>query len=858
MKALKKRGIFIIYVIIAASFITIFLIGAVKNMHESFFLTKKFTGEVKSRWAAESGIEYCKYRLKQNLGWPFDSSKSVYEPTTFGSFTVNETKYGDGFLVHGKSEEHFAEFIIYFSKKKTQKDGDIEGEKIQSIVPDSFPQEPANISYCSYSSIDIKDTAGGVKQDDSALDKFNNEYIEVCSKPKSHKAVVASPGIYIASEGRSGIYKTIIENLIIADNSNIFGAGVYAGGDIKVNILGTGSIFSISRQSTSQPEVYCKGNFSLTRTPDPEITEKYKFPCVIEDGTIYYGSTFNLEDSNETKNSSITTSDNDSTNYIARKYGIKVDKYDGQLFPSMPWGKIQDSISELNLNSIKSGTYAAIWHKQKNAYKLYYISNNNYLLPTGEYANAQGEASQDTESTNIIQEILNARRKAEEDKEKFDDALNKYWEQLAAWKEDPENNKEPSEPSITAQNGNIFTRQNQHEILEDDNVFAYFAQDMSNDENFSIETALINNKLTPIVEIKNSVKVEGSGGISFLTLQEDNAGSDNSLLTPLVGVNANVKLGSKHLPDNFENMLTFKSTSKTSILSSKLGEQAVTIYSEGPVIIKGKLSGNGQVLGGNSVFMEAGSEINSQDSDYNTSNLAIYAKGSVKMGHVRQIDNIDNLYNRLKEAMINIQGSSIDALVSKILDKKIKITNEDLLKVNANSTSQKLKAGEEVSILKLMTQGYGYSRYEAEMLVKNNVERNYNTEIKTKQNGNTDTIYKTPASADLISFFERSPATFSGVIYTCGGFAADGGGEDFTINGALVSYGADPSSGSNPGSGVGLSDSVSLLGIGCGDIVINDCKNFSVVYDSSDVQAFVANYNGAPPVNFTSVYYNKL
>ena len=38
-----KKGVFLIYVLFTAVLISIFLITAVSDMHNSFFLTKKFT-----------------------------------------------------------------------------------------------------------------------------------------------------------------------------------------------------------------------------------------------------------------------------------------------------------------------------------------------------------------------------------------------------------------------------------------------------------------------------------------------------------------------------------------------------------------------------------------------------------------------------------------------------------------------------------------------------------------------------------------------------------------------------------------------------------------------------------------------
>ena len=132
----KKKGIFLIYVLVTAVLISIFLIGAVENMHNSFFLTNKFTGENKAYWAAESGLQYCEYKLKSNLSWPFDIKDTKTEET-FGKFKVTSTieNSGNGYFIHGESEEDEEEFCIYFSKNPSKNTNDLTAD----LVPVAFP-----------------------------------------------------------------------------------------------------------------------------------------------------------------------------------------------------------------------------------------------------------------------------------------------------------------------------------------------------------------------------------------------------------------------------------------------------------------------------------------------------------------------------------------------------------------------------------------------------------------------------------------------------------------------------------------------------------------------------------------------
>ena len=55
---MRKKGVFLIYVLFTAVLITVFLLTAVTNIHNSYFITNKFTGENKAYWAAEAGLQF--------------------------------------------------------------------------------------------------------------------------------------------------------------------------------------------------------------------------------------------------------------------------------------------------------------------------------------------------------------------------------------------------------------------------------------------------------------------------------------------------------------------------------------------------------------------------------------------------------------------------------------------------------------------------------------------------------------------------------------------------------------------------------------------------------------------------------
>ena len=101
----NKKGMFLIYVLFTAVLITIFLLTAVGNLQNTYFQTKKFLGENKAYWVAEAGIQYCEYKLKTDLGWPFVNTRTTDNnqtgTETFGKFTVTSSLINGnkGFLI---------------------------------------------------------------------------------------------------------------------------------------------------------------------------------------------------------------------------------------------------------------------------------------------------------------------------------------------------------------------------------------------------------------------------------------------------------------------------------------------------------------------------------------------------------------------------------------------------------------------------------------------------------------------------------------------------------------------------------------------------------------------------------------
>ena len=347
---MKKKGIFLVYVIFTAVLISVFLITAVNNLHNSFFLTKKFTGENKAYWAAESGMQYCEYKLKSDLGWPFfnaqKNSNNNKETTEekFGKFNITSQKDGNnGYYIYGKSEKEDEEFHIYFSRKEEHPPKN-SNEPI-SIVPTKFPND--KLSYCSYTSMKEEDLNKTIN-DERDINYSNLNFL-VSTSPK-HQAIITSPGIYIVSDGRSGIYKTVLEKMYVVDSNNKFGGGLYSGGNINIEIQGQQSNFRVSQTSNSQPEVYCKKDMTLIRTNPNNEAKNSSFiqPCSVYGGTIYLGNHFEILDKVISDDAKILDFAQNNKKELFEKYqefkkdGTNLDQYTSSndiSFPKLTFGK---------------------------------------------------------------------------------------------------------------------------------------------------------------------------------------------------------------------------------------------------------------------------------------------------------------------------------------------------------------------------------------------------------------------------------------------------------------------------------------------------------------------------------------
>ena len=898
----KKKGIFLIYVLFTAVLLSVFLLTAVGEMHNSFFLTRRFTGENKAHWAAEAGIQYCEFKLKQNLSWPFlNNTDSLNE--TFGEYKIESRKHGkDGYYIHGISTDEDEEFHIYFSKKNTKTSSGL------NIVPENFPS--SELRYCSYNSFN-EDYISHTYETKDTYQEDEEEYNNVeMAVGNNHTACISSPGVYIISDGRSRIYESVIEKMLVVDNNNRMGGGLYAGGNIDIGICGRDSKFQISQTSNKKPEVYCKKNMNIIKSNDATTDTDYNFPIYTKlNGTIYYGKDFNIRDTYAEDNS--FSNKNINPGLARRKYGLNLKEYTSakdDLFPKLEWSKIQEMVTQVEnkvdkkgdhvLEPIESGSYVAIYEKETDGYTLCRL-NRNYLDRDG----TPRKSVNLTGKTLLEEDVL----KAEEDRIAEIKHINDT-HQEPEYGTDENGNSVITGYHLSAEGARLIKLKetdrglieefikniNHHETDEKARQDIICAskngknsdsiavgkenseQGLKANTNFKIETVKLSNakptsssqetNKTPIITLKKSVKTKSKNitnedndneYFNLFTLTKKESGYDyktnqpkyefnidETKSTDLVFAEKNNGLSERHL------LLNSEENDEDNELSLLANSNSNLLYTNGYISINGKLSGTGQIISKGSVYFKAGSQLYAGTESSN-SKLAIYSNGTVQMGipEGKKIDTTQ-LYKRIQEAMSGETAYYTSTIVSNVFYKQIEITEDDK-KYSGQVTSNVNNSGK-ISLSDYMQKYYGFTYREARDYIEDVVIMNANWNYKLNR-------YVMPSGDEIkMTISYKSPSGFSGIIYACGGFKTNANYGDLTINGVLVSYGASPSANHEPGSGKGL-DSKDLLNIKTpGGIEIENCKNFSIIYNSTDLNNFIKLCNEKNPINLSCVYYNKL
>lgn len=783
-KRWNKKGIFLIYVLFTTTLLSIFLIGATKDAHESLFAAKKFLGERKAYWAARAGQTYAMFRLNENESWPFGGTK---ENGKFGTYNITEKKCQNGIKIHGKSEDGDSEFFIIFSDKSEKKND------VYTIVPDGLDDEN-DVRHFSYNTL---------KSNSIITGEYVTEIIETSTKPFSRRTAISSPGVYIVAEGRSGGYRAAIERMGVIEDPETYSGGIYTAGDIIIDLNSRHSMMSVNQIKNGRPDIYCNGSFILTRSKDLN-SEKVKFPLKIEDGTLFYRKDIKISDGIN----SYTNRQTHAKHNFKRNLGIQIDKIENDNeFPSVEWETIKKSAkSQKGLMELQEGTYAAILDKDKDKYELYHI-------PTYGNKDVEGDGQKQDNQTKLIAKKINEKiRKGE----------------TAGYKP-----------------GKI------DKILE--NIYItekVKAEKITDSKAISVETVNKGNSRVPVIHIKGDTEAKGEKGLAFVAI-DFKPGDDGTDKYESSGQSLTLMFESKQKAVRIDDDKSIF----TRIPSS--------ICYDGPIAIDGKLHGEGQIFSGSSVAFNTGSDLNviKHEDDEETlpisRQIAIYSRGSVKMGNGGLTSSMDLLYGKIRKIMANKSAASTAYLTTKILNSTVKLTENEIKSLDA-TVQDIIKPDTEYTLNSFMEKAYGYTKRERRGMISSSVESNMHSYVSYYTG---QTIYYLPEDEEKIEVVQQSPSSFSGIIYACGNVYADMGGGPFSLNGAIVAYGGDPSYSSNMGTGKGINEDPFLFNESmdsAGSLIVNNCSNFSLTYESTDLTTFARKEKKNTIKNFITVYCNTI
>lgn len=627
---------------------------------------------------------------------------------------------------------------------------------------------------------------------------------------------------------------------------------------------GDSSTFQVSNMANSKPEIYCKGALKITREKKANSELKYSFPISIENGQIYYGTLFKIID--KVDNGTKVSNSKKTNNELKRTYGLNLEKYSSSkddLFPKIQWNDVENIKTTQDkkkmTEEIDSGSYVAIFEEESNKYILCRL-NKNYMEKDGKISNKFQKDLED------VQDEINAEKDAFIKKhgiKKIDKNGNEYYELVKGSKEEAIYNKKCKDKYLIKK---LIKKVNglssEEEINEANNIWDSKNKHYSNI--FSIETIPINYKINydeddEDKEDEHSTKIKAKfcpkitlkkSVIAKPTKNQDNLDEEYFNLFTITKNNTSEKFD---IDQAVTTELFFQE--QINEIPTTEGEKVIIdknmtmLYTNGYVSINGKLSGNGQILSGGSIYFKVGTQLNTGLKIEESNNkFALYSKGTIQMGVPKGKGNLTELYEKIRIVLANQSALYTSTIVNNALNEDVLLTTDQEKK----KISSKDKDNKYISLKNCMTKCYGYTAREAKNFIESIVQKNACI-VYYKYSSR----YCMPAEAKDIEIESQHPSSFSGVIYSWGGFKSNAEYNDVIINGVLVTYGADPHS--QPGSGEGLSeDACTDKDILNGGIKIENCENFKIIYTSSDINTFLKLCKEEKPIGLTKIYQNTL
>ena len=637
-----------------------------------------------------------------------------------------------------------------------------------------------------------------IEKFESAASAGNSEGLcfEVKVSNNGHYKYLMPSSIYIAADGRCGAYKSVVERLICVDTSGNIEGGIYSGGSIKTELHGKGAALNVEQLGNGKPQIFAKNNVSIHRDFNAKYSRNIPEvkPCNIGEGIIYYGNDMIISDSSLERTSAEEIG-------FKRKVGGNAVKMQPPLpeYPRLSWDEL-GSKRPPSVANLDSGSYIFIPDPTSGDYNLFYF-------PT-----LCLDALAVVPSTEPMEGSVGARPEG--------DTIYHYKEANFL-----------SKISCTqgAYNNNFYIN-GAKKIVPGD--FAEANVGLSKKDIISWDMRLVGKIYKPVMMITSSVNLLDVTVPGILT-------KINGLNILALAIESSTSGGDKYVVSHIHPVLQFNGQfhSVREQMQMLRGENSnpdqVTLYTpkDSSVYIRGLLGGTGRIVTGSMAF-EASSGLETESDNH----IAIYAAGDIDVKYVsaRQTSTLEHFVEDLVLNAIAGERGELEQIVNRVLKKRISFKDPHVSGKNNPPLTN--------SLLNALVDHYGYTEGDVRSLIKNNVA--LNSKISVEISGfKTYTVCNVSANRDSLVLYSRAPSSFKGVIYTWGNFYTDADYGDFVMQGALVAFGGDPASDS-PGQN------------GRGNITLNDCTDFRIVYDPAELaQLFPPDPSS---IRLNEVYTNRL
>lgn len=631
----------------------------------------------------------------------------------------------------------------------------------------------------------------------ASIEKVLRDVIVSDTGKTEERSVTISPrGIYVVVDAQANASRCVIEQLLQVAANDGFDAAMYAGGNIDIGLYGEEAGFSVSQKGGDRPSICTNGSFSLKR--DQAYTGGGT-GCNLNDGTIYYKT-----------NCEIFGQDVKEEAGLRRKSGILLNQMKEDLnFPRVSWGKIMESVSVPPASSKDDGFFEVSVGNTGAA---------SAVMKAGTYVLIKDSAA--PKGYSLF---------------RFNNKGNQAFV-------DSDGNWLPNSPLAGMNSGNYSTN---FENLGAEKVDwrKREAQTQTNDdggvtllspEYMPIMQLGTDSNGNPLLDLKGTVHVrdnESATGLTLIALEPEGAGFKplktgvpQLRFSPILSSFGNNPIENPQPPppppDFFGDNFT----------ASQL---RATLSSEGPIIVKGRLRGVGRLVTGDDVSFETGSGVMGTYGEQED-RFAIYSKGSVKMTTLSQPDTGITV-EIVKQAISGLSGGSEMEIYLKAIEKTFPYTLP--------------KQTEETRTVKQHLSELGYTNSEISGILLKSIQINAKYQYDRQEHGPPRVKNITIPNEPYLPI--PPPSSFKGVIYAWNDFIARSNnevvGSSFSLNGVLVAFGGDPENTKmSPGDN------------GHGNILIDNCIDFNLTYDPSELENITKDITGYSPIRLTELLYNKI